>query len=139
MIELKMNGTVDFHMINFCGTGMTFHDKYRYDENDRIVYYQDARWVKYATFSYHPRHRVVRVYDSLTHRLERKYKVYIDVNRLAITEKADETIILTRLSRDSKLFSLFTLKGNHSIPDEYFLIYEYFDKPFNQEKLVVKQ
>jgi hypothetical protein len=139
MLELKMDGTKDYHTINFCGNGTTFHDKYRYDKKGNISYYQDARWIKYATFSHRPHRRVVRVYDSLSHKLQTKYTVMVDHNSNAIVEKTDETTILTRMSKNSRLFSRFTQKRRWARPDEYFLIYEYFDKLPTPEKLLVKQ
>lgn len=142
MINFKMNGTSDYFNYTFCGTGITHDKKYRYDNKDRIIFYQDAYSREYATFQYNKHRRIIQVYDSLTNELKRKSVVHIDINSKTITERdASFTVTLTRLSNGSNLFSQISHKQNGKgfTPHNYLLIYEYFDNPFNptKERLLV--
>jgi hypothetical protein len=142
LIEYKHNGTPDYHQINFCGTGITLHDKYRYDENNNIIYYQDLYFREYASFKYRQNSRVVRVYDSLTKKQLRKYTVHIKVNDETILEKEGFITTLKRFDKNSKLFSLISNRqsGRGFSSKDYIFVYEYFDRQEPQqgkEKLFV--
>ena len=131
LIAFKMNGTVDYHKINFCGTGITHHKKYGYDEKDRIVFYQDLEGREYAYFKYLKNRCALRVYDNTTNKLTRKYSIRIEVNDEAIIEDDRQyTIKLTRLEKGSNLFSHFSDKqnGKGTVVDEYLFIYDYIDQ-----------
>jgi hypothetical protein len=142
LTEFKHNGTTDYHTIYFCGTGITFHDKYKYDNKNNIIFYQDVYSRQWATFGYHKNSRVVRVYDSQTKKLKIKYRVHVDINDETIIEKEESITTISRLSKNSKLFNFISVRpGSNSYgSDEYIILYEYFDKQINEqgkEKLFV--
>ncbi|NOT50743.1 MAG: hypothetical protein HOP10_05660 [Chitinophagaceae bacterium] len=139
MISYKMNGTEDFHKINFCGTGITFNNEYRYDEKDRLIYFRDMYWRKYVTYEHHQNHFTVRLYDSLTNKMETKFNVFVNRNKDRIIEKDDFLTTLTRLSSGSNLFSRITRvqrKTNYN-QSHYSLVYEYYDKPPSDQKPLI--
>ena len=132
VIEFKMNGTVDYHKIYFCGTGITQHKKYQYDEKGRIVFYQYLDGHEYAFFKHLKNRCLLRVYDKTSNKPTRKYFIRLKVNDEAIMEDDGQfTIKLTRLAKGSNLFTHFTEKqnGKGMTVSEYLFIYHYFDRP----------
>ena len=132
VIEFKMNGTVDYHKIYFCGTGITHHKKYRYDEKDRIIFYEFLDGREYASFEHLKNRCRIRVYDKTGIRPTRKYFIRFKVDDEAIIENDGQfTVKLTRLDKGSKLFTHFSDKQNgKGMPvREYLFIYDYFDQP----------
>jgi hypothetical protein len=141
MVEFKMDGTQDYLHLTHCGTGITFDNKYRYNEKNDLVCYKDAYSREYATFSYHLRSRVVRVYDTLTNRLKRKFTVRITNTDKEIIEKDDLITSLTRVDKGSKLFSFFSTRQDckDCVASGYLLLYEYPDSPSPKENLLVSK
>lgn len=139
MVEFKMNGTKDYFKYIFCGTGITFDNKYRYNEKGDLIYYKDAYSRKYVTYKYHPYSRVVRIYDTATNKLITKFTVNIKENDKEIIEKDDFITTLTRVDKGSKLFSFFSTRQDCKDcgVSDYLLLYEYFDNVPSKEKLLV--
>ena len=141
LMEFKMNGTRDFLEYARCGTGITYHQKYRYDEKKRIIYYHDLYSRDYLVIEHQKNRCLFRTYDSTTNKLVRKDVMHLKINDKALTENDGLfTIKLTRLNKGSRLFSQISNKqnGKRMTPDEYLLIYDYFDRPQSPTDPIVK-
>ena len=137
LIEFEMHGTEDFFKISFCGTGITFHQKYQYDNKNRIIYYEDLLGHHQAFFKYRKNQCRIRKYDTKTNELVGKPVIHFKITDQAIIENDGQfTVKFTRLYKGSKLFSHFTDKQNGSemVPDEYIFIYDYYHRPGSDSK-----
>lgn len=136
LIEFEMHGTEDFFKISFCGTGITFHRKYQYDDKNRIIYYEDLHGHHRAFFEHRKNQCRIRVYDTKTNELVGKPVIHFKITNEAIIENDGHfTVKFTRLYKDSNLFSHFFDKQNGSDrSDEYFFIYDYFERPGSDSK-----
>jgi len=131
LTEFEMHGTEDYFKITFCGTGITFHRKYQYDDKNRIIYYEDIHGHQRAFFEHRRNQCRIRVYDTKTNELLRKPIIRFKINDEAIIENDGSfTVKLTRLNKGSNLFSNISDKQNGDFtPSEYFFIYDYFESP----------
>ncbi len=128
VIEYKMNGSRDYLELTHCGTGITYHEKYRYDSKNRLVQYNDVGGREFATYTYYPRHRVIRVHDYKTGKRMYKFRIEAYETGLEIHEKMGESnLVLSRLNKKSKLFSHFLFTENEK-REVYHFIYAYFDQ-----------
>ena len=129
LVEFVMNGTRDYLEYTHCGTGITHHKKYRYDEKNRIVYVRDLHWREYSTIEHKKNHCLIRVYDTTINKLTRKAIIRFKINDDSITENDGLfTVKLTRLNKGSNLFSRISDKQNGDFtPSEYIFIYDYFE------------
>ena len=137
LIEFEMHGTEDYFKITFCGTGITHHKKYRYDEKNMIVYYRNLHWREYSTFEHKRNRCLIYIYDTTTNELTRKHIIRFKINDNAIIENDGLfTMQLTRLDKASKLFSQISNKQNgKGMPlFKYLFIYDFFDQPRSDSK-----
>jgi hypothetical protein len=88
VLEDEQNTTPDYGSVIFCGTGLVFHHLYRYDEKDRITFYQLDNY-RFQKMRYTPKGRMIRIYDAKTGKFLHKYFVKTTVNINGLSEEDD--------------------------------------------------
>jgi hypothetical protein len=135
LIEWKSNGTPDYHDIFSCGTGITFHYKYRYGTNSKIVFYDDVRYRYYATYKHTYRGVAVQVLNKEVVEKPRKYFVKVKMNNTTTVENDGDWIATMKyLNNRSKLFEELSNQQTQKgfAPTIYRFSYQYESQSENQ-------
>lgn len=102
--------------------GATYHYKYDYDEQGRLVYYQSFGSNRYEIISYPFYGTLTEVYNVTTNQIENRRVKLIKEENGVITSTFDNrrTVTLTPLEKGSKLFKLRTIIDQGEIPLLYY-------------------
>jgi hypothetical protein len=95
----------------------TYHYKYDYDSQGRLIYYRDYESNEYKRISYPFYGRLTEVYNAATNQLKEKHIKLIKEEKGVITVIFDrKQITLTPLEKGSALFKLQTIVEPGEIP-----------------------
>jgi len=96
---------------------MTYHFKYEYDTEDRLILYQNLKSGNYKKISYPFYGKLTETYDAKTNQLKYRDIKTINEDKGVITVTFDNRqIILTPLEKGSKLFKLRTIVAPGELP-----------------------
>ena len=107
---IEKQSSVHTRMIEDCTGEMTYHFKYAYDNEDRLIYYQDLFLDTYKKITYPFYGKLTETYNVRTNELlSREVKlINNDDGIITITFDNGEATTLTPLEKGSKLFKLRT-------------------------------
>lgn len=106
---------------------MTYHFKYEYDSEGRLILYQNVRSDNYKKISYPFYGKLTETYDVKTNQLKYQDIKMINEDKGVITVTFDnKQIILTPLEKGSKLFKLRTIitPGEFPLMEYHEIVYK---------------
>jgi hypothetical protein len=99
----------------------TYHFKYGYDEEGRLIYYQDFSRREYKNISYPFYGKLTEIFDAASGQLKDRYvKTINEIKGVMNISYGWKQITLTRLEKGSKLFKLMTVVEQSEFPLLYY-------------------